>query len=147
MLRAGYKDGGSTFDLRGGMEVDSNGCVGSSPAICIGPGAIRSVAGNLAVSTGMLVERTFMTSKGAVDFAAEAVVDGGRLILKDSVLYGRSEQALTGMSRDIYRGFETLKTWAASQGFQSLEISGTRAANSTSANPGSTWSKIWDLTK
>jgi len=88
-----------------------------------------------------------MTSKGAVDFAAEAVVDGGRLILKDSVLYGRTEQALTGMSKDIYRGFETMKTWAASQGFQSLEISGTRAANSTSATPGSTWSKVWDLTK
>ena len=77
---------------------------------------------------------------------AEAVVQDGRLILKDSVLYGRTEEALTGMSRDIYRGFDTLKQWAASQGFTSLEISGTRAANSTSATPGSFWSKVWDLT-
>jgi hypothetical protein len=83
----------------------------------------------------------------AVDFMAEAVVDGKKLILKDSVLYGRTEEALTGMTKEIYRGFETMKSWAASHGFESLEISGTRAANSSSATPGSAWSKAWDLTK
>jgi hypothetical protein len=99
------------------------------------------------IVTGALIERTFMTSKGAVDFMAEAVVDGKKLILKDSVLYGRTEEALTGMTKEIYRGFETMKSWAASHGFESLEISGTRAANSSSATPGSAWSKAWDLTK
>jgi hypothetical protein len=99
------------------------------------------------ISTGQLVERTFMTSKGPVDFAAEAVVKDGQLILKDAVLYGRSEAPLTGMSRDIYRGFDTMKEWAKANGFISLEINGTRALNSTSATPGSSWSKSWDLTK
>ena len=118
-------------------------------------GSIKSVTGmgevlnatKETISTGKLIERTFMTSKGPVDFLAETVVNGKQLILKDSVLYGRGETALTGMTKDIYRGFETMKNWAASHGFESLEINGTRAANSTSATPGSFWSKVWDLTK
>ncbi len=99
------------------------------------------------VRTGMLIERSFVTAAGKVDFLAEAVVVGDRLILKDVVLYGRSEGALTGLTSDVYRGLNELRTWAASQGFRELQITGTRAANSSSAKPGSVWNRTWDLSK
>ena len=95
----------------------------------------------VAIKAGDLVERTFMTSNGPVDFAAEAVISNGHLLLKDAVLYPRGADPLSDMSRDIYRGFGTMRDWASTQEFSSLEISGTRAANSTSATLGSSWSK------
>ncbi|MBC7684183.1 MAG: hypothetical protein H7176_03020, partial [Bdellovibrionales bacterium] len=131
--------------LLGPNAMSADGCIQTGgPALCFGPAAIEGVGAKLA---GTLVERTFMTSKGPVDFLAEAWVDGSKLILKDSVLYGRGTEPLTGMTREIYQGFQTLKDWAGSQGFTSLEISGVRAANSSAARPGSTWSKTFDLTK
>lgn len=100
-----------------------------------------------AIRTGMLVERVFVTAAGKVDFLAEAVVVGDRLVLRDAILYGRAEGALTGMTRDVYRGLGELRDWAAAQGFTTLEVLGTRVPGSTSANPGSAWRGVWDLTK
>jgi RHS repeat-associated protein len=60
MLRAGYSDGGNTFDLRGGMEMDSSGCIGTGggPSICIGPGAIKGVGSALAPNVSAVVSET-----------------------------------------------------------------------------------------
>jgi len=104
-------------------------------------------SGGFCPATGDIVERTFMTSKGPVDFIADVVVQDGRLILDNSILYARSNSPLSGMSRELYRGFGGLRGWAAHHGFDALEINGIRALNSSSANPGSNWSKSWDLKK
>jgi hypothetical protein len=110
-------------------------------------GAFACISNLPTIKNGELIERTFMTSRGPVDFMAEAVISNNHLLLRDAVLYPRGAEPLTGMSKDIYRGFGSMKDWASNQGFTSLEISGTRAANSTSATPGSFWTKYWDLRK
>jgi RHS repeat-associated protein len=99
------------------------------------------------VRTGMLVERTFVAGGKSIDFIAEAVVAGDRLILNNAALYARGEQALTGMTKDIYRGLAELGEWAGSMGFKTLEVNGVRAANSTSAKPGSVWSWVRETGK
>lgn len=66
--------------------------------------AALSASKIVSVKTGDLVERIFAISKGDVDFIAEAVVKGDRLILNDAALYARGEnKVLTGMTRDIYK--------------------------------------------
>ncbi|MCE4540812.1 RHS repeat-associated core domain-containing protein, partial [Pelomonas sp. P7] len=116
------------------------GCYGGAAPL---PLAVGGVSGTL--KTGELFERTFHTSKGVVDFVAEVQIVGDKLILNSAILYGRSEVALTGLTREIYRGIQELRYYASTQGFAKLQINGVRAVNSSSATPGATWSGEWSV--
>ncbi len=104
-------------------------------------------AGRAMPKTGELFERTFHTSKGPVDLLAETVVVGDTLILKDIVVFGRSESRLTGLAKEALAARTQLIEEAKALGFKELKIIGQRVASCSSANPGHTIDITVDLTR
>jgi hypothetical protein len=96
----------------------------------------RGVVGVDAPKTGELLERTFETPKGFVDFLAETVIEGDTLHLKDVVVYGRGPSNLTGLTREALAARTRLINEAKGWGFRTLRITGHRLPSSSSANPG-----------
>lgn len=89
-----------------------------------------------ALRTGDLFEWTFHTSKGPIDVAAEVVVNGNQLWLKDIAVFGRGSQPLTNLAKDALAARTQLMNLAREMGFEQLRITGVRIPTSTSANPG-----------
>ena len=56
----------------------------------------------VAPKTGDLLERTFPTRQGPVDFLAEVVVEGSTLILNDIVVYSHEQVPRKGLEREAF---------------------------------------------
>ena len=99
-------------------------------------------------TNGEIFEKTIQTSKGSVDLMAQTVIKGNSLHLKDVAIFGRSKNALTGLTREVVRAKNALVKAAKKAGFKELRISGSRHPTaSTSANPGKIVDLTIDLTK
>ncbi len=109
--------------------------------------ADTSNIGRAAPKTGELFERTFPTAKGPVDFLAEVVVEGDTLILKDVVVYGRSQTKMTGLRKEALAARTHLIQEAKALGFKTLKIAGQRVQSGSSGNPGHFVEITVDLTK
>ena len=63
-------------------------------------------------------------------------MEGDTLILKDVVIYGTGESALTGLRGVLLAARTRLANEATLMGFKKLRIIGQRVPSSSSANPG-----------
>jgi len=73
---------------------------------------------------------------------AEIVIEGSKLHLKDIAIYTKDGIPITGVTKELFQVLRKFKYLAKANGFESLQISGKRFLDSTSANPG----KIVDIT-
>lgn len=84
-----------------------------------------------------------------MEFLANKVVNGKTLELTDAILYPQgakgNEMAGEFGKEAITSILDKLKEYAKSQGFEKLRITYQRAANSSSADPGHTVDKTFDL--
>jgi hypothetical protein len=94
-----------------------------------------------------LLERTFQTPRGPIDFLAEIVVEGKTVILRSVVVYPRGSSKLTGLTRETLAARTQLKNEAKAWGFEKLRITGQRVQSSSSANPGHAIDITIDLTR
>lgn len=97
--------------------------------------------------SGDLFERTFVTSRGPIDFLAEVVVEGQTLTLRDVAIFGRSPTPLSGLSREVFGARTQLAAEVRARGFRTLRITGRRVASSSSGNPGHPIDLTIDLTR
>jgi len=115
--------------------------------LCVESGVIEG-AGNV-YKTGDLYESRIVTSNGiTVDGLADVSIDGKTVTLSNATVYP------VGGDMPNQVGYTELKTWInqtaaefKALGYEKLNIEGIRIQNSTSANPGSRWTKTIDLTK
>ncbi len=89
-----------------------------------------------------IYETVIQTSKGPIDVMAETIVKGKTLHLKDLAIFGRNNQPLTGLTREMLKARTAIINEARAAGFEKLRITGIRHSTSTSANPG----KVIDMT-
>ena len=109
MLRAGYSDGGNTFDRRGGMEMDSSGCIGTGggPSICIGPGAIKGGGGSaLAPNVSAVVAETLA---GNGNFLSKFVLTVDELLDAGSRFLGRTHSEIGKSGSGVFRSSDGLR--------------------------------------
>ncbi len=96
-------------------------------------GAAPGSLGSLPFASGDVITREFKTAKGIVDLAAEAVVQGRGLLLKDIAVYPRGAGSLRLGAAEVLAMREQLANEARALGFEELRITGTRFSG---ANPG-----------
>ncbi|MDX2226295.1 MAG: hypothetical protein SFY92_04255 [Verrucomicrobiae bacterium] len=94
--------------------------------------------------SGEIIVREFSTSKGTVEMAAETVINGKSLHLKDIAVYPRGATSFEIGTREVLALRNQLAEQARAMGFESLRITGKRL---TGANPGKTVDVTIDLTK
>ncbi len=95
---------------------------------------------------GELFEATIKSKAGKIGVLAEVEMAGDRLILKDTVIYGRSGDLVNEVGIAAFRNaVRAVSQRAAAAGFTELRIIGTRAPRSSSANPGRTFDKVFKL--
>jgi hypothetical protein len=86
---------------------------------------------------GGLYETTISTSAGNVGVLAEVGVDGSQLTLSDVTIYGESGDLVNEVGPGQFLALRNaIVQEAASEGFDSLRITGTRVASSSSSAPG-----------
>jgi RHS repeat-associated protein len=90
------------------------------------------IPGNLPFKSGDIITREFKTAKGMVDLAAEAVVEGKQLHLKDIAVFPRGAKLEVG-SGEVFAMRQQLADEARALGFDQLRITGTRLSG---AKPG-----------
>jgi hypothetical protein len=94
--------------------------------------------------SGDIIVREFASSKGTIEMAAETVIDGRTLHLKDIAVYPRGAKAFELGTREIMALRDQLAAQAREMGFDTLRITGKRL---TGANPGKLVDVTIDLTK
>jgi RHS repeat-associated protein len=94
--------------------------------------------------SGEIITREFASSGGPVEMAAEAIINGRSLHLKDIAVFPRGAESLDIGMREVLRLRGQLADEVAGMGFDSLRITGTRL---TGANPGKVVDMTIDLTK
>jgi hypothetical protein len=83
--------------------------------------------------TGDIIIKEYQTSKGTVEVAAEVVIEGKTLHLKDIAVYPRGSERIDVGMRDMVNIARQAGQEAKSQGFEKLCITGVRYSG---ANPG-----------
>lgn len=94
--------------------------------------------------SGEIITREFASSGGRVEMAAEAIINGRSLHLKDIAVFPRGAESLDIGMREVLRLRGQLADEVAGMGFDSLRITGKRL---TGANPGKVVDMTIDLTK
>jgi RHS repeat-associated protein len=94
--------------------------------------------------TGDIIVQEFATSKGTVEMAAEVVIDGRKLVLKDIAIYPKGAEKLKPGTREMMVVRDQLAADAKAMGFDTLQITGKRL---TGAKPGKLPDVTIDLTK
>jgi len=94
--------------------------------------------------SGDIIVREFATTKGTVEMAAETVINGRTLHLKDIAVYPRGAEAFELGTREVMTLRNQLAAQAREMGFDTLQITGKRL---TGANPGKIVDVTIDLTK
>lgn len=109
--------------------------------------------GELVDGADNLLGAAFKNSDGIeIGFLAEKGIskDGKTLSLSDVVMYGldaKGNELKNKIGSTVLGYRDAIAKWAKSQGFETLNISGTRAAGSSSAKPGKQVNLTIDLTK
>jgi RHS repeat-associated protein len=109
--------------------------------------------GELVDGADNLLGAAFKNSDGIeIGFLAEKGIskDGKTLSLSDVVMYGldaKGNELKNKIGSTVLGYRDVIAKWAKSQGFETLNISGTRAAGSSSAKPGKQVNVKIDLTK
>ncbi len=89
------------------------------------------------------------TNGHSVDFLANRTVVGSRLELTDMIFYPKgvngNELKNAFGTRNMIETLDLFKSYAQNQGFTELRMQFQRAANSSSANPGHVFDKIFKL--
>jgi RHS repeat-associated protein len=99
-------------------------------------GLLRLGAQSLArssIRSGEIIFKEFATSKGPLEIAAEAGVQGKTLLLKDIAVYPRGAEKLALGTKEVLQLAGQLAREAQKLGFEKLVITGVRT---TGANPG-----------
>ena len=109
----------------------------------LGIGRAAKAAPNPPFRNGDVILRTFNTSKGPLDMAAEVQISGRTLHLKDVAVFPRGAESLSLGTREIAALRNQLADEARRLGFDQLRITGTRV---TGANPGKQVDILIDLT-
>jgi hypothetical protein len=94
--------------------------------------------------SGDIIIKELSTSKGPVEMAAETVIDGKNLLLKDIALYPKGADSLELGAKEVLALMNQLAAEAKAMGFEQLRITGIRL---TGANPGKLVDVIIDLTQ
>jgi RHS repeat-associated protein len=102
-------------------------------AMAAAPAAVVEEAVTAPFSSGEIIVQEFTTSKGTIEMAAEAVIDGSTLHLKEIAVYPRGAEAFELGTREVIALRNQLAAQARGMGFETLRITGTRL---TGANPG-----------
>ena len=97
------------------------------------------IPGNLPFKSGDIITREFKTAKGMVDLAAEAVVEGTQLHLKEVAVFPRGAEQLEAGHTAVLAMRQQLADEARALGFDQLRITGVRHSG---AKPG----KVVDVT-
>lgn len=140
-----------------GVAVDAIGTV--VPFVPAGVGMVRQVGKGInsaadasgatnrvtaPFKSGDVIVKELSTGKGSVEIAAETVINGRTLHLKDIAVYPKGTDALSLGTREVMALRNQLAAEARGMGFDTLRITGTRL---TGANPGKTVDLTIDLTK
>ncbi|PLC40593.1 adhesin [Ralstonia pickettii] len=143
--------------VRGITAVDSDGAGGSvkgttsSGSAAGGGGAFDNAMSNHLAATlnsiksggDNLFSTEISTVAGKINVAAEVSANGTVLKLSDIAIYGANGDVTAGsIVKNIISGKADLIQAARDNGFTSIQITGVRVPNSSSANPG----KVIDLT-
>jgi RHS repeat-associated protein len=107
-------------------------------------GAPPGAMGSLPFQSGDIITREFKTAKGVVEMAAEAVVEGKSLHLKDIAVFPRGAERLEVGAAEVMAMRRQLAEEARGLGFEQLRVTGTRISG---ANPGRAVDVTIDLTK
>jgi hypothetical protein len=94
--------------------------------------------------SGEIITREFASSGGPVEMAAEAIINGRTLHLKDIAVFPKGAEKLDIGMKEVLRLRAQLADEVAGMGFDTLRITGTRL---TGANPGKAVDMTIDLTK
>jgi len=80
---------------------------------------------------------TVKTSKGPVDFSAQVVVEGKRVLLKHFGVEPREVEKLTGLEREMFQGFTDIATYISKKypNAEQVIFQGFRREGSSSAKP------------
>lgn len=97
--------------------------------------------------TGQLYERTFQTLKGPIDVLAEIAVEGSTITLGDIIVYGRTDEPLIGLTKEVFAARRAIVEEAKAHGFKKLRFTGRRVETSSSARPGKEVDVTIDLSK
>jgi hypothetical protein len=122
----------------------------SGGSIATGGGASLKLVSTVFEDAKGLIGAAFKFDNGkTLDFLANKVVNGKTLELTDAILYPRgaagNEEAGKFGGDAVKSLLDKLKEYAKSQGFEQLRITYKRAENSSSANPGSTVDRTFNL--
>jgi RHS repeat-associated protein len=107
-------------------------------------GAAPSAMGGLPIASGDRFTRAFKTGKGVVEMAAEAVVQGETLHLRDIAVFPRGAQRLQLGTQEVLAMRQQLAREARQLGFEQLRLTGTRVSG---AKPGKAVDVTIDLMK
>ena len=100
------------------------------------------IPGNLPFKSGDIITREFKTAKGMVELAAEAVVEGKQLHLKDIAVFPKAAGKLNVGAGEVRAMRQQLAEEARGLGFEQLRITGTRVSG---AKPGKAVDVTMDL--
>jgi hypothetical protein len=106
--------------------------------------AAERLAVNAPFKSGEIIVKELATSKGTVEMAAETVINGRSLLLKDIAVYPKGANAFELGTREVMALRNQLAAEARAMGFDTLQITGKRL---TGANPGKLVDVTIDLTK
>lgn len=94
--------------------------------------------------SGEIITREFASSGGPVEIAAEAIINGRTLHLKDIAVFPKGAEQPNIGKKEVLTLRGRLADEVAGMGFDTLRITGTRL---TGANPGKVVDMTIDLTK
>jgi len=101
-------------------------------------------AKSLPFKQGEIVVKEMATSKGTLEMAAETVIQGKTLHLKDVAIFPKGAESFELGAKEVIELRAQLAAEAKSLGFESLRITGKRL---TGAKPGKLVDVTIDLTK
>ncbi|MCO5068798.1 MAG: hypothetical protein M9910_08995 [Kiritimatiellae bacterium] len=101
-------------------------------------------AKNLPFKPGEIIVKEMATSRGTLEMAAETVIEGKVLHLKDIAIFPKGAESFELGAKEVMALRAQLAAEAKSLGFESLRITGKRL---TGANPGKLVDVTIDLTK
>ena len=97
---------------------------------------------------GELFETTIGSSAGSVGVLAEVAIDGSQLTLSDLTIYGESGDLVNEVGPGQFLALRNaIAQEAASEGFDSLRITGARVVGSSSSAPGKVIDIVINLSK
>jgi len=135
-LAASTPEFGASVIAAGGSMLRRAGAVLNGGVRSVNP-TVSGRAGitEIPFKSGDIIVKELTTSKGPLEMAAETVIDGRTLHLKDIAVYPKGAGSLQLGPREVMALRSQLAAEAKAMGFERLRITGTRL---TGANPGKT---------